>query len=147
MARFQFRTWKDIASTFGIDSEELAAELCTHAFSRAYLDGPSGGEACLAAMREVTAANASLHVFLDACDAMITTDVTADLGRITAPTLVMVGAEDVLTPVDQGPAGSGARAMAERIPGARLEILQGGHGYLVEQPEESIRLVIDFLLE
>jgi pimeloyl-ACP methyl ester carboxylesterase len=36
--------------------------------------------------------------------------------------------------------------MAERIPGALLQVLGGGHGYLVEQPEESIRLIEDFLL-
>ncbi len=147
MARHQFRVWQALARTCGIDSEELAALLCTHAFSRRYLDGPDGGAVALAAMREVTARNASLPVFLDACEAMITADVTDDLARITAPTLVMVGAEDGLTPVEQGPAGTGARAMAEMIPGARLEVLDGGHGYLVEQPEESIRIVLEFLLE
>jgi len=146
IARYQFRVWQDLARAYGIDSEELAAMLCTHAFSRRYLDGPDGGAAALAAMREVTARNSSLHVFLEACEAMITADVTGDLARITAPTLVMVGAEDVLTPVDQGPAGTGARAMAEAIPGARFEVLDGGHGYLVEQPEESIRIVLEFLL-
>ena len=78
---------------------------------------------------------------------MITADVTAELGRVTAPTLVMTGAEDVLTPLDQGPTGTGARAMAELIPNARLEIVDGGHGYLVEQPEESIRIVLEFFLE
>lgn len=90
--------------------------------------------------------NASLHVFLDACDAMITADVTADLGKIGAPTLVMVGEEDVLTPLDCGPDGVGARAMADAIPGAQLAVMQGGHGYLVEQPEESIRQIVEFLL-
>lgn len=147
VARYQFRVWQYLARSFGIDSEELATMLCTHAFSRSYLDGPDGGATALAAMREVTARNASLDVFLDACEAMITADVTDDLVRITAPTLVMVGGEDVLTPVDQGPQGTGARAMAELIPGARLEVLDGGHGYLVEQPEESIRIVKEFLLE
>lgn len=147
MARFQFRVWKDTASRFGLDSEELAALLCTHAFSRSYLDGPNGGEAAVAAMRDVTVRNASLHVFLDACDAMMTTDVTSDLPDISAPTLIMVGEEDVLTPIDQGPDGAGARYLAEHIPGARLSVLAGGHGYLVEQPEESIRIILEFLLE
>jgi pimeloyl-ACP methyl ester carboxylesterase len=58
----------------------------------------------------------------------------------------MVGAEDVLTPLDQGPDGTGARAMADLIPGAILEVVDGGHGYLVEQPAESIRIVLEFLL-
>jgi aminoacrylate hydrolase len=146
MARHQFRGWKDIASSYGLNSEELASHLSTHAFSRRYLDGPNGGATSVAAMREVTERNASLPVFLDACDAMMTADVTAELANITSPTLVMVGAEDVLTPLDCGPDGAGARAMADSIPGARLAVLEGGHGYLVEQPEESIRLIVDFLL-
>jgi pimeloyl-ACP methyl ester carboxylesterase len=146
MARHHFRGWKDIANAYGLYSEELAAHVCTHAFSRRYLDGPNGGPVAMAAMREVIERNASLHVFLDACDAMTTADVTDDLPNISAQTLVMVGAEDVLTPLDCGPDGVGARAMAERIPGALLQVLGGGHGYLVEQPEESIRLIEDFLL-
>lgn len=146
MARHQFAGWKDLANAYGLYSEELARHLSTHAFSREYLDGPNGGSVAVSAMREVTERNASLHVFLDACDAMITADVIADLGRINAPTLVMVGEEDVLTPVDCGPDGAGARAMAEAIPGARLSVMRGGHGYLVEQPDESIKLIVDFLL-
>lgn len=146
MARHQFRGWKDIANAYGLYSEELASHLSTHAFSRRYLDGPNGGSVAVSAMREVTERNASLQVFLDACDAMITADVTADLSKISAPTLVMVGEEDVLTPLDCGPDGAGARAMAESIRGARLGVMQGGHGYLVEQPGESINLIVDFLL-
>jgi pimeloyl-ACP methyl ester carboxylesterase len=146
MARHQFRGWQDLANAYGLYSEQLARHLSTHAFSRRYLDGPNGGSAAVSAMREVTERNASLHVFLDACEAMITADVTADLGKINAPTLVMVGEEDVLTPLDCGPDGAGARAMAEAIPGARLAVMPGGHGYLVEQPAESINLIVEFLL-
>ncbi len=146
MARHQFRGWKDLANAYGLYSEELAFHLSTHAFSRQYLDGPNGGSVAVSGMREVTERNASLNVFLDACDAMMTADVTADLGKISSPTLVMVGEEDVLTPLDCGPDGAGARVMAESIRDARLEVMQGGHGYLVEQPGESIKLIVDFLL-
>ncbi|HEY8379920.1 MAG TPA: alpha/beta fold hydrolase, partial [Nannocystis sp.] len=46
------------------------------------------------------------------------------------PTLVLHGAEDATVPVDE------ARAMAERIPGAALRIIDGaGHLPMVEQPE------------
>jgi pimeloyl-ACP methyl ester carboxylesterase len=146
LARHQFQGWKDVANSYGLYSQELATLLSTHAFSRRYLDGPNGGFTALTAMRDVTERNASLHVFLDACDAMMTADVTGDLGSIGSPTLVMVGAEDVLTPPDCGPDGSGARAMADAIPGAQLAVMESGHGYLVERPEESIRLIIEFLL-
>jgi pimeloyl-ACP methyl ester carboxylesterase len=51
------------------------------------------------------------------------------LGSISAPTLVLVGAEDVITP----PAES--EAMAAAIPGARLEVVpRAGHLANLEQP-------------
>ena len=146
MARHHFRVWQDIARAYGVDSDELAAELCTKAFARSFLDGPSGGDEILEATREVTARNASLHVFLDACEAMMTADVTHLLADIEAPTLVMCGEDDVLTPLDMGPDGAGARYMAEHIPNAELAMMPGGHGYLVEDPEGSARTIVEFLL-
>jgi YbgC/YbaW family acyl-CoA thioester hydrolase len=56
------------------------------------------------------------------------------------PTLVMVGAADILTPPDQ------ARAMAEAIPGARLAIIPGaGHLPPVEQPAATAESLLEFL--
>ena len=56
------------------------------------------------------------------------------------PTLVVVGAADLLTPPDQ------ARAMAEAIPGARLAIIQGaGHLPPVEQPVATTESLREFL--
>lgn len=56
------------------------------------------------------------------------------------PTLVMVGEEDALTPPDV------ARAMADRIPGARLVVIPGsGHLPPVERPVETTRALLEFL--
>ena len=85
MARAQFEVWKAIARAYGTDSDELAIELCTKALSRQFLD-ESFGAAELQAIREVVARNVEPDVFCDACDAMIDTDVTAELGRISSPT-------------------------------------------------------------
>ena len=61
-------------------------------------------------------------------------DTRARLGRIQAPTLVMHGGADQLTPV------ANARLLAGAIPDAELAVLPGcGHGYLLEQPDESHR--------
>jgi len=144
--RCHFEVWKAVALKYGMDSDELAQELCTKAFSRAWLDGPQGGEQAVKGMRESTAPNASLHVFLDACDAMIETDVTPQLSRVSSPTLLMVGSEDLLTPLDQGPQGAGMRYMHEHIKGSELWIAEGaGHGLLVESAQKSVEKVIDFL--
>jgi pimeloyl-ACP methyl ester carboxylesterase len=56
------------------------------------------------------------------------------------PTLVMVGESDTLTPPDQ------ARALAQAIPGASLEVIpRAGHLPPLEQPDEVTRRLRDFL--
>lgn len=65
-----------------------------------------------------------------------------DLENVAAPTHVVVGDQDTLTP----PALS--REMARRIPGARLTIIEGaGHLSNIEQPHAFNRAVLDFLIE
>ena len=67
-------------------------------------------------------------------------DITARIGAIRAPTLVIAGAEDPGTP----PAMS--EAIAAAIPGARLEVIPAAsHLSCIEQPEIFNRLVGDFL--
>ena len=148
MSRTYFHLWKRTARTFGLGSEELALMLLTHAFSRKYLDEmvASGSLHSLSWMQDSITRNASLEVFCDACDAMAETDVTGELAKVTAPTLVLHGDEDILTALDGGPDGAGARAIAEGIPGAELYILKGcGHGVLFERAEEAVGRVIEFL--
>ncbi|MCS0601398.1 alpha/beta hydrolase [Streptomyces sp. LP11] len=68
--------------------------------------------------------------------------VADELHGITAPTLVLVGAEDVSTP----PAD--AERIAARIGGARLEVIAGaGHTPTLEQPGAVSRSLRDFLTE
>jgi len=144
MSRTQFHIWKAISKAYGVDSEELALQLTTHAFSRAYLD--SLGETAVAEMRDSTARNVNAEVFAAACDLMIATDTRHELSYISAPTLVMVGEADVITPLDAGPEGAGARFMADNIPRAELCVLEAcGHGILVERDAECLRVILDFL--
>jgi 3-oxoadipate enol-lactonase len=63
------------------------------------------------------------------CAALRDADLTADLPRIVAPTLVICGEHDVSTPPDQ------ARALARAIPDAQLKLLPAGHLSNLEQPE------------
>lgn len=58
------------------------------------------------------------------------------LDRIAAPTLVIHGADDEMTPPGN------AELLAERIPGARLALLDGArHGYQLEHPEATPRVL------
>lgn len=69
-----------------------------------------------------------------------TTFAGAAIDSITAPTLVVQGTADNV--VDPG----NAELLAARIPGARTELLDGlGHLFFWEQPEESVRIVSEFL--
>jgi len=69
-------------------------------------------------------------------------DTYARLPRIAAPTLVLHGGQDRLTPV------ANARVLAARIPGATLRVLpKAGHAYLFEDPAASHRLFLDWLRE
>jgi 3-oxoadipate enol-lactonase len=64
------------------------------------------------------------------------------LAAIKAPTLVVVGEQDLLTPPWI------AREVAEAIPGARFEVIRGdgsSHVVPIECPDEFNRLVFEFL--
>ncbi len=68
------------------------------------------------------------------------TDTTASLGRITVPTLILVGEKDVTTP----PAAS--QAMHERISGSEFHIISNAaHMSNLENPEEFNHRLLTFL--
>ncbi|HEX5719108.1 MAG TPA: alpha/beta fold hydrolase [Thermoanaerobaculia bacterium] len=67
-------------------------------------------------------------------------DLTPRLGDIRCPALILAGERDLMFPPEQ------SRALAEAIPGARLEIVPGApHGMVVENPDVTARLLLDFL--
>jgi 3-oxoadipate enol-lactonase len=70
-----------------------------------------------------------------ACRALGGLDAAGQLGKITAPALVVVGSEDYATPPAM------ARAIVAEIPGAELMILEGArHMSLIEQPSAWARI-------
>jgi pimeloyl-ACP methyl ester carboxylesterase len=67
-------------------------------------------------------------------------DRSAELGRVTCPTLVLCGAEDAISPPAE------MRAMADAIPGARYaEIPGAGHLSNIENPNAFNRELMAFL--
>ena len=67
-------------------------------------------------------------------------DITARIGAIRAPTLVIAGADDPGTPPPM------SEVIAAAIPGARLEIIpSASHLCCIEQADIFNRLVADFL--
>lgn len=66
--------------------------------------------------------------------------VESEIGRIQAPTLVIVGADDDVTPPDE------SQRIVDLIPGARLvTVVDCGHSSTVEQPDTVTELLRNFL--
>ncbi|MEI6665584.1 MAG: alpha/beta hydrolase [Chloroflexota bacterium] len=69
-------------------------------------------------------------------------DLTPDLANIKVPTLVITSSGDTLIPADA------TKPMAEQIPGAQLEVIEGvGHLSNIEGAEEFNRILREFLVK
>jgi 3-oxoadipate enol-lactonase len=66
-------------------------------------------------------------------------DLEDDIAAVRAPTLVIAGRHDPATPPPHG------ELIAARIPGARLEIVDGAHLSNYERPDEVTGLLVDHL--
>ena len=78
--------------------------------------------------------------YVSTCATLRDADLTATVGAIDVPTLVVAGDEDRATPVEL------VRGCALAIPGARLEIFPGaGHLPPIEQPARLAALIESFL--
>ena len=79
--------------------------------------------------------------YVACCAAVAAIDTTERLPRIAAPALVIAGELDAGTPLPM------SETLAQRIPGARLEVLQhASHLSATEQPEQFAQAVTQFML-
>lgn len=66
--------------------------------------------------------------------------IRAELGGVRVPVLVIVGSQDILTPL------ADSEELAERLPGAELAVVPGAaHGFMVENAGTYNRVVTRFL--
>ena len=78
--------------------------------------------------------------YASCCEAIAAMDLTGEIGAITAPTLVLSGADDPSTPPVHG------QRIAELIPGARFEIVKpAAHLATVERPDLTTAMILRFL--
>jgi pimeloyl-ACP methyl ester carboxylesterase len=78
-----------------------------------------------------------IHGDFAACDAF---DLMPRLGEIRAPTLVVCGRQDQMTPVKY------SEFLAANIPDARLVIVENaGHSVMLEQPEQLNQALAEFV--
>jgi len=94
----------------------------------------------IARHRRMVAAT-SAEGYASCCEAIADLDLRASLSRISAPTLAIAGAQDPATPPPH------LQAIAEGIPGARLEILDpAAHLASVERASSVTALILEHLI-
>lgn len=79
--------------------------------------------------------------YVACCEALSTLDLRDQLPRITAPTLVIAGRQDVATPVAAG------ELVRSSIPGASMTLLDAAHISNVEQSHSFTEAVVGFLTQ
>jgi 3-oxoadipate enol-lactonase len=92
----------------------------------------------MAKMKDMFVAT-DLQGYIACCQAIMNMDMRASNPSITAPTLVIVGAQDAATPPAAG------EEIHKQIKGAKLVSLDAAHISNMEQPEAYTKAVLDFL--
>lgn len=114
------------------------------AFSPQLLDHPDFAQLLEPMLPAFPQNEAQMQVTVEQWDADLAHDSIDRIGAITAPTLVVVGEQDLLTPPWQ------SRKVADAIPGARYELVTGhgsSHGMHIERPEDLAKIITGFLGE
>ena len=123
---------------------EAALGVAGLAFSPEMLDNPDVEKLFEQMLPAFPQTEEQIRTTVEQWDADLVHDTVDRLAGITAPTLVVVGEQDLLTPPRQ------SKAVADAIPGARFELLTGpgsSHGLHLERPEDLVRIVTGFLHE
>lgn len=82
------------------------------------------------------------NVFGAACEALANLDLTAAVSAVRCPTLVIVGENDQATPPEM------ARDLVERLPRARLQVLEGcAHVPPLQAPDRLFALIDHFIAQ
>ena len=142
-----FRGWIEIAERLGVGSRTLAELIALQALSRRFLDSPEGPGA-VDMIQDILRNSNRADIFKLACQAMIDMDLRPMLPKITAPTLVIGGDEDMMTPWQQAESGAGQEYLVQHIKGAKRYVIKGSsHSTLFDGTEENCRVVAAFLKE
>jgi pimeloyl-ACP methyl ester carboxylesterase len=110
-------------------------------FTSAFMRQPDVVEATMGALASALGSASAQGVAAQAAAAR-THDTLERLGQIAAPTLVLVGAEDIVLPI------AAAQTLADGIPRARLQALpKGAHAVSLENPEATATALLAFLAQ
>ena len=141
-ARMMRATWKRTARESGMAA---VADLTSVAgFARSFYDRPEA-EAQLQSMREAFMKNTP-EAFIAGTETIERTDLSGLVSKITAPTLLLAGAEDNMTPFKPAASGVGFAQIENVLSSGDLIVIPDcGHYLVIEQPEAASKHVVDFL--
>jgi 3-oxoadipate enol-lactonase len=125
-------------STRSMSAEERGRALAEAAFTEGYIEQhPEIIPAMIEARRQRPLDPAALEQRMKA---VLAHDAYDRLPQISCPTLVITGKDDALV------AWQNSQLLADRIPGARLVVLEpAGHCFWLEQPQQSGDAMMQFL--
>ncbi|MEX0646040.1 MAG: alpha/beta hydrolase, partial [Parvularculaceae bacterium] len=107
---------------------------------RVYGDDAKVTEARVVLMRDMMRRRGNGEAFVESIEEFTLPDPTADLAKITAPTLILWGAEDIIIPVADG------KRLESAISNSRLIVYDGvGHVAQEEEPDATAAAVAEFL--
>jgi pimeloyl-ACP methyl ester carboxylesterase len=121
---------------------EAALAVLALVFSPEFVNAPEFGAHMAPLLPAFPCTEAGMRAVVEQWDADLAHDTSRRLGEISAPTLVVAGAEDLVTPPRHG------QAVADAIPEARIEIFTGpgsSHALGLERAAEFVPLVSGFL--
>lgn len=134
---------RELLASWATTATELGMSAMTREAAR-WVIGPRSFRRVLPALGWLPALsrNRPAHGFVAQVRAILDVDesLADQLARVTAPTLVIVGNQDILTPRGD------SEELAERLPNAELVIISGAaHGLMVEHATTFNRVLRDFL--
>lgn len=130
-------SWHDrIAAVAAGGTASVAAPVVARWFS----PGWAAEHPDVVAESEAMVAGTSDAGYAGCCAALTVWDHRDRLPAISAPTLVIAGADDLATPAEPH-----ARTIVDGIPGARLEVVPGGHLATIESADAVDRLLVEHL--
>ena len=141
-ARMMRSTWKRAALDSGMDA---VADLTSVAgFARSFYDRKEADKQ-LASMREAFLKTEPM-AFVNGTKIIEKSDLSMLAKKIQAPTLLLAGDEDNMTPFKPSNSGSGMIQFASEIKNCQIETLaKCGHYLVIEQPENASQLITNFL--
>lgn len=141
-ARLMRSTWKRVARDSGMAA--VADITSVAGFARGFYDRPEA-EAQLASMRDAFS-RTTPEAFIAGTETIERTDLSPLMKQVLAPTLLLAGAEDNMTPFKPSDSGVGFVHIEKMLPRCELAVLPDcGHYLVIEQPEAASVRIAEFL--